>query len=127
MAEERLIRAEWIYAQALRKIPTGEASRRAPRIRAVSGGLALASAAGFVGFATVGWLPAVAFVTGVVGGASFWVWLLARHAEVRHRVLLRVCDWTRVEQLAERELAELGVQRTPPPSGDASSSSEAEY
>jgi hypothetical protein len=87
-------------------IRNGGAQRKARRTRLVAGLLALGSVAAFVGFAVAGWLPALAFLVGAVGGGATWFWLLARHAEVRQRVALQVCNWERVEQLANGKAAE---------------------
>jgi hypothetical protein len=90
-------------------IRNGDAQRKARRTELVAGLLALASAAAFVGFAVAGWVPALAFLVGAVGGLATCIWLFALHAEVRQRVALQVCDWQRVERLANGQAVELGA------------------
>jgi hypothetical protein len=106
-------RAERQYARVLLTIRSGRATRRADRIKAVSGMLALGSVMAFVGFATTGRLAALAFVCGVVGGIAGSFWLLSRHARARHQVALQAFDWSRVEQLASEPGQEGGGHAVP--------------
>ena len=105
MVDGEPTQAERTIARSMLSIRDGKARHRAPRVRRVTGLLALGSAAAFVGFAVVGWVPALAFLIGAVGGGATWMWIAARDAEVRQRVVLQVCDWERVERLAGGEQA----------------------
>ena len=92
--------AERIVARSMLTMREEESRRRAWRWRLVSGILTLGSMAAFVGFALAGWVAALAFLTGAVGGGATYIWILSTNAEARRSVALQVCDWERVERLA---------------------------
>lgn len=101
--------AERLIAQSMLTMRDEESRQRAWRWRLVSGLLALGSMAAFVGFALAGWVAALGFLTGAIGGGATYIWILSTNAEARRSVALQVCDWERVERLANGECAEPGA------------------
>ena len=113
--EESLTRPQQTYARGLLDIRTGKASRRARTTRAIAGGLTLVFFLGLIGICWVNWLWGLTFAFGAVAGVVAGIYLLAKVADDRILVTLRVCNWNELERL----LAEDGfdTDRNPDCSG----------